>query len=214
MKSFHKSGGVAALLQAALFLITLIFIFVLLPGQGLTGPEAFNDPAVALASAAQSPLLAVFNWLDVAFAVTTVLIVLALHERLQVSAPTIVRLATTAGLMAAVILLLLGMIGFSAVSELAHLSVQNPTSAQAAYLAVNAVINSLRSANTFAYGWWVLLVSWVALPIGRLPKALSYLGLLFGVMGIATFALPVLGFLGIMVGLIWFGWLGLVLLRE
>jgi hypothetical protein len=43
---------------------------------------------------------------------------------------------------------------------------------------------------------------------------LSYLGLLFGVMGIATFALPLLGFLGIMVGLIWFGWLGLVLLRE
>ena len=215
MKNSQKAGGPAAIIQAILFLITLIFVFALLPGQGLAGPEAFNDPALALASAVQSPMLALFNWLDVAFAVTTVIIVLALHERLQTNSPTLIRFATMAGFAAAVLLLLLGMIGFSAVSELARLRAQNPTGAETAYIAVNAVINGLRPANTFAYGWWVLLVSWVALQSrGTLPKPLSYFGLLFGVIGIFTFAVPLLGFLGIMIGLIWFGWLGMVLLRE
>ena len=215
MKNSQKVGGLAAVIQSILFLITLIFVFVVLPGQGLAGPEAFNDPALALDSAVQSPMLALFNWLDVAFAVTTVIIVLALHERLQANSPTLIRFATTAGFAAGVLLLLLGMIGFSAVSELARLSVQNPAGAEIAYIAVNAVINSLRPANTFAYGWWVLLVSWVALQSGgALPKPLSYLGLLFGVMGILTFAIPLLGFLGIIVGLIWFGWLGIVLIRA
>jgi len=215
MKSFQKAGGVAALIQSALFLITLFFVFALLPGQGLAGPEAFNDPALALASAVRSPMLALFNWLDVAFAVAAVVVVLALHERLQANSPALVRLATTAGLTAAILLLLLGMIGFSAVSELARVSVQNSEGAQTAFIAVNAVINSLRPANTFAYGWWVLMISWVALQTGgTLPKPLSYLGFLFGAMGIATFAVPLLGFLGIIVGLVWFGWLGIALLKE
>jgi hypothetical protein len=214
MKSFPKAGGVAALIQAALFLITLIFVFAILPSQGLASPEAFNDPARALASAVQSPMLALFNWLDVAFAVTTVIIVLTLHERLQADAPILTRLATTAGLTAAILLLLLGMIGFSAVTELARISVQNTAGAQTAYIAVNALINSLRPANTFAYGWWVLLVSWVALQArSALPKPLSYFGIIFGLMGIITFAVPLLGFLGIIVGLLWFGWLGMTLLR-
>ena len=174
MKSFQKAGGVAALIQSALFLITLFFVFALLPGQGLAGPEAFNDPALALASAVRSPMLALFNWLDVAFAVAAVVVVLALHERLQANSPALVRLATTAGLTAAILLLLLGMIGFSAVSELARVSVQNSEGAQTAFIAVNAVINSLRPANTFAYGWWVLMISWVALQTGgTLPKPLS-----------------------------------------
>ena len=215
MKNSQKAGGLAAITQAILFLAILIFIFVVLPSVGLAGPEAFNNPELVLASAVQSPALALFHWLDVAFAITTVIIVLVVHERLQASSPTLIRFATTAGLAAAVLLLLLGMVEFSAVSELARLSVQNSADAKTAFIAVNAVINSLRSAHTFAYGWLILLVSWVALQSGgTLPKPLSYLGLLFGIMGILTFAVPLFGFLGIIVGLIWFGWLGMVLLRE
>jgi hypothetical protein len=214
MKTMQRAASTAALVQAGLFLLTLIFIFGILPGQGLAGPDAFNNPTAALASAVRSPLLVLFNGLDIAFAITTVVIVLALHERIHAASPPLVRIATVAGLSAAVLLLLLGMLGVSAVAELARVYSQNPSRAETAYVAVNAVINSLRPANTFAYGWWVLLVSWSALRNNALPKGLCYLGFLFGLMGVATFALPILGFLGIIVGFIWFAWLGAVLLRT
>jgi hypothetical protein len=61
-----------------------------------------------------------------------------------------------------------------------------------------------------------LLVSWAALRTGGLPKGLNFLGLLVGVVGILSL-LPGLtdltGLFGIS-QLIWYVWLGIVLLRS
>jgi hypothetical protein len=156
------------------------------------------------------PLL---NWLDVLFAVATTVIVLVMHERLHTGDALRVRLASISGIAAAIILLLLGMVGFVALRQLAGLYAQDQAGASAAYLSLNALMSSLQSANTFAYGWWLLLISWTDLRQHTLPRLLDYLGLLYGAMGILAFAFPILGFLGILVGIVWFAWLGIVLLR-
>ena len=66
-------------------------------------------------------------------------------------------------------------------------------------------------------GLWVLLVSWAALRAGGLPRALSYLGIVLGITGILHTAVPALDVLGAVFGLaliVWFVWLGIVLVRA
>ena len=65
-------------------------------------------------------------------------------------------------------------------------------------------------------GLWVLLVSWAALWARGLPRALNYLGMVIGVSGLLT-VVPVLEVLGAVFGLgliVWFAWLGIVMLRS
>jgi hypothetical protein len=65
-------------------------------------------------------------------------------------------------------------------------------------------------------GLWMLLVSWAAWRSKELPTALNYLGLVVGMAGILT-AVPALGELGVAFGLgsiVWFIWLGIVMLRS
>src|SRR5688572_26188391 len=155
MQAVQRLGGWAALVQAGLFLLTLVFIFGLLPNQGIADPAALADPARVLPSAAQSPVVPLLHWLDVPFAVATTVIVLVMHERLHSTGALKVRLATVSGTAAAIILLLLGMVGYVALRQLAGLYAQNQAGAAAAYLSLNALMSSLQSANTFAYGWWL-----------------------------------------------------------
>ena len=63
---------------------------------------------------------------------------------------------------------------------------------------------------------WILLVSWAALRGGTLPKALNYLGVAIGVAGLLT-VIPALEMMAFVFGLgqiVWFVWLGIVMLRS
>jgi hypothetical protein len=65
-------------------------------------------------------------------------------------------------------------------------------------------------------GLWTLLVSWAALRAGGLPKSLNFLGLLVGVVGILSLFPGLTDLTGLFgIGqLIWYVWLGIVLLRS
>ncbi|MCP5099621.1 MAG: hypothetical protein GY943_29050, partial [Chloroflexi bacterium] len=63
---------------------------------------------------------------------------------------------------------------------------------------------------------WILLVSWAALRGGVFSKALNYLGMGIGVAGILT-VVPALEVLTDVFGLtqiVWFVWLGIIMLRS
>ncbi len=214
MKDFQKVGGVGAFLQAAFFVMLFVYIFVVLPSQGLAGPTALNDPAKALPFAANSPILSLVNLIFVPLVIGIILVVLALYERLQAGSPGVVRIATAAGLVATALFLARAMIGFIAPPQLAQLYAHNPAEAGAAYLALSLVIGGLNNAAIFAVGSFQLLVSWAALRTGGLSKPLSYLGLLTGVVGILAFTIPLGGLIGAAITLVWSLWLGVVLLRA
>jgi hypothetical protein len=83
---------------------------------------------------------------------------------------------------------------------------------------IEAVANGLGNANgEILGGLWALLVSLAALRAGGLHKGLNSLGLLVGAMGIISI-IPGLteGMIGIfgLGQIIWFVWLGIVLLRN
>ena len=217
MNTSQKAAGIGALLQGIFFAIILILIFTVLPGFGFQGPNDFADPAKVLPFAASQPFVAF--WLfpgDILFAVFLILTVMGLDDRLRSNSPFLVRLATAAGLIATALILANGTIGAS-VLQLAHGYPENQDIAGTTFLTLSLVSSNgvgLVSGGIFAYGWWALLVSWVALRAGVFPKALNYVGMLFGVAGIgAIFILP-LGFVGPVVGIVWCLWLGMVLLRA
>ena len=217
MNGSQKAAGIGAILQGVFFVIVLVLILAVLPGFGLQGPNDFADPAKVLPFVASQPFVAF--WLfpgDILFAVFLILTVMGLHDRLQNNSPALMRLATAAGLVATTLILANGTIGNSVV-QLARSYPQNRDAAESAFLTLSLVSSNgvgLVSGGIFAYGWWAVLISWVALRAGTFPKALNYVGVLFGVAGIgAIFILP-LGFLGPVVGIVWCLWLGVILLRA
>jgi hypothetical protein len=216
MNNSQKAAGVGALLQGIFFVIVLVLIFAVLPRFGLQGPNDFADPAKVLPFVASQPLVAF--WLfpgDILFAVFLILTVVGLYEHLQNNSPNLIRLATAAGLIATTLILANGTLGAS-IAQLARTYPQNRDTAAAAFLILSLVSANgvgLASGGIFAYGWWAALVSWVALRAGTFPKALNYVGILFGVAGIGAILIPALGFLGPVVGIVWCIWLGVVLVR-
>jgi hypothetical protein len=94
---------------------------------------------------------------------------------------------------------------------------KDPAQAVSVWLAIESVSDGLSSTNgEILGGLWTVLVSWAALRGGGLPKALNYLGIVVGVVGLIS-AIPVLkdmtGVFG-MSQIVWFVWLGSILLRN
>jgi hypothetical protein len=88
--------------------------------------------------------------------------------------------------------------------------------AAAVWLAISPVFEVLLDRVEIVGGIWILLVTWAALLAGRLPRALNYVGVVVGMAGVLTLfpALEVLG-IGFRLGeMVWFGWLGIFVLRR
>ena len=83
-------------------------------------------------------------------------------------------------------------------------------------LATGSVLGGLVGRVEVLGGLWILLVTWGALRVGELPRALHYLGLAVSVAGIAT-AVPALAVLRIIFRLgelVWGVWLGIAMFRA
>ena len=82
-------------------------------------------------------------------------------------------------------------------------------------MAVNSVHLGLGGGNEIVGALWILLLSWAALRAGGLPRVLNYLGVVISVAGLLTLV-PALELVGVIFGLgsiVWFIWVGIVMLR-
>jgi hypothetical protein len=109
------------------------------------------------------------------------------------------------------------MVANAGIAPVVALHGKDPAQAALAWLAIESVANGLSSANgEILGGVWTLLVTWAAWHAKGLPRALNYLGLVVGVMGLVS-AVPALNDLAGLFGIsqmLWFIWLGIVLLRS
>ena len=109
-----------------------------------------------------------------------------------------------------------GMIANIGIENVVNLYNTDPAQAAPVWLAIDSVRDGIGGGNEIIGGVWILLVSWAALQTGRLSKALNYLGVVIGVAGILS-AVPALGMFTDIFGLtqiVWFIWLGIVMLRK
>lgn len=208
----QRMGGIAALIEAAVYMVGFgVFIF-LLDSSGYVGPVQ----RVAFLADNKATLYIANLLIYVVFGVFLVILAIALHERLKVSARAVVQTATALGLIWAGLVIASGMIANIGMDVVIDMSEGDPDQAAIVWAAISSVQEALGGGNEIVGGLWVLLISYAALKAKEFPKALNYLGAGIGLAGILT-AVPTLTVLMDVFGLgqiVWFAWLGIVMLRR
>ena len=115
-----------------------------------------------------------------------------------------------------VVLLCTGMIGISSHELLAANSLRNPEAAEVIYYAGTLLTESLGGGIEFIGGVWLFLLGAISWRHGLLSKTLSVFTLVKGAIGIATLfsAELVLRYLFGLSGIVWFIWMGIVMVKK
>ena len=212
ISDLQKLGGIAALIEAALYVTGFALFLTILDPSGYVG----HVQQVAFLADNQVASYIAYLLIYVVFGVVLVVLVLALHARFKNDSPAIMQTATAFGLIWAGLVIASGMIANIGNSTVVGLFSENQDQAVSLWLAIITVQEALGGGNEIVGGLWVLLLSWAALRAGKLPKVLNYLGVLVGLAGILT-VVPAFDVLMDVFGLsqiVWFAWLGIVMLRE
>jgi hypothetical protein len=209
MKNLQKMGGIAALYAGVAYIVGMVgFLFV------VGWPD---DPVqqVAVLVNNQVSLHILYVIVYQVWAVFLVVLTLALYERLKADSPAVMQTATAIGIIWATVVIASGMIFNIGMDNVVDLYGEDPAQATTVWLVIESVSDAIGGGNEILGGLWVLLISWAALQSRGLPRALNYLGIVIGAAGILS-ALPGLGDVGLIFGLVqivWFIWVGIVMLR-
>lgn len=209
----QRIGGIAALIEAATFVIGFAMAATVLSDYTTGDPGPAESVAFVLDN--QAALYAWYLIILIVFGVVLVPLVLALHERLKASSPALVQVATAFGIIWAGLVLAAGMTAIIGLDTIADLGDIDPAQAEPVWSALDSVQNGLGGGNEIVGGLWVLLISAVAQQAASLPRSLNYLGMVAGVAGLIT-VIPGLESIGAVFGLgliVWFVWVGMILLR-
>lgn len=214
MYRMQKVGGYAALIEAATFIVGFaLFLTMLAP---MTGGSLNQVETVAFITD-HAAILYIWNLIIyVLFGVFLVVLALALHERLRDGAPALMQVATVFGLIWAGLVIAAGMVANIGAAAVIEQFATDPDQAATLWLAVSTVQNGIGGGNEIVGGLWVVLVSWAALQGRTLIRFLNYFGLVIGAAGIVTLV-PALTDVGALFGLgtiVWFLWVGVVMLRT
>ena len=217
MSKSQKIGGIAALIGAATNLLGLVVYATLLAPKGL---DSKADPGqyVALLADNQAAMRLWDQIIWLAFGVCMIFLSLALYERLKAGSPVLAQAVTIFGLIYAVLVIVIGALSINDLDTVVRLHSANPAQAATVWLTLDSVETGLGAGGgeTIVTGLWFLLLSWAALQARALPRLLNYLGVVVGLAGIlyvftASAALLSVNALGL---IIWFVWLGIVMLRT
>ena len=213
MKTLQKFGGIAALYMAVAHLIGIVIFLVILDYLSITDPAQ----KVALLVEMQMVTFSTNLLMYVFFGVFLIVLSLALYERLKSGAPRMMQVATAIGIIWAGSLIASGMVANAGIAPVVALYAKDPPQAALTWQGIETVASGLGNGNgEILGGLWALLVSLAALRTGALPKGLNLLGLVVGAVGIVSL-IPALNALTGIFGLgqiIWFVWLGIVLLSS
>ena len=212
MKALQKFGGMAALYEALAYIVGMIGFLTVVNVSSVADPVQ----QVALMADNLSFLYVMHLFIYVVWGVFMVGLTLALYDRLKAGSPAIAQTATVFGLFWGCVIIIAGMIHNVGMQTVVELYGKDPTQAGTVWLTIHSVFEGLGGANEAIGGMWILLISWAALRTGALSKVLNYLGVVVGVAGIASIvpALSELIYIFALGQIVWFIWLGIVLLRS
>ncbi len=213
MKTLQKFGGFAALYMAVAYLIGIVIFLIVLDYPSIA------DPAQKVVLLVEKQI--VIFWTNllmyVFFGVFLIVLSLALYDRLKPGVPAIMQAATAIGIIWAGSLIASGMVSNAGIAPAVALYAKDPAQAALTWQGIETVASGLGNGNgEILGGLWALLVSLAALRAGGLPKGLNTLGLLVGVVGIISIFPGLTDLIGVfgLSQIIWYVWLGIVLLRS
>jgi hypothetical protein len=213
MKNLQKFGGFSALYLAIAYLIGIVLFLVVLDYPSITDPAQ----KVALLIEKQMVIFSTNLLMYVFFGIFLIVLSLALYDRLKSGAPAIMQVATAIGIIWAGSLIASGMVSNAGIAPVVALYAKDPAQAALTWEGIESVASGLGNGNgEILGGLLTLLVSLAALRTGGLPKGLNFLGLLVGAVGIITILPGLTDLVGVfgLSQIIWFVWLGIVLLRS
>ncbi|MBN1372806.1 MAG: DUF4386 family protein [Anaerolineaceae bacterium] len=213
MKNLQKLGGFAALYLAAAYLLGITLFLVVLDYLNIVDPAQ----KVALIVEKQAVIYTTNLLMYVIFGFVLVVLALALYERLKNASPALIRSAAVIGFIWAGALIASGMVSNASIAPVVEQYSKDPAQAALTWATIETVTNGLSGGSgEILGGIFTLLISLAALQMRGLPKGLNILGLVVGAIGIIS-TIPGLSDLAGVFGLtqiLWFVWVGLVLLRR
>jgi len=213
MKNLQKMGGIAALYEAAAYIVGMLGFLFVVDVSGVVDPV--QKVALMVDNLAFLYTLHLITY--VVWGVFMVVLALALYDRLKAGSPALAQTATVFALFWACVIIVGGMIHNIGMQNVVDLYGKDPAQAATVWSAIDSVFEGLGGSNEVIGGIWILLISWAALRAGELPRVLNYLGVAIGVAGIIS-VIPALAEIFIYIfalgQIVWFVWLGIVMLRS
>jgi len=212
MNNLQKMGGIAAILEAAIY-ITAFIIY----GAVLVYPPINADSVQELRFLTDNQLiLSVMNLvIYVLFGVLLAVLVLAIHKRLKEFSPVLSQIASVFGLIWVGLVIASGMIGNVGLNSVVELGAKEPEQAMLIWSSVSIVTEGLGGGNEIVGGIWVLLLSLASVKQKSFPKSVIFLGIVVGLAGILTiYPLDVFTEIFGISQIIWFILLGIFMLRN
>jgi hypothetical protein len=214
MKTLQKVGGIAALICAATYILAMGLAATLL--TPMLDSALPYEQFIAFFLPHQS---LIFVWHFSMYLVNgtfLALLTLALYQQLKTSAPALSLAAACFGLFWTGLVFASGFITIYGMETIVRLSSTDPSQAALLRLVLYTITTGIDTSDRFLGCLWVLLTSWAALRTGQLARPLNYLGMVIGVAGIFSSIAPALNALGYAFGvgvIVWWVWVGIVLLR-
>lgn len=212
MRALQRSGGIAALVEAAAYVAGFALFATRLDSsaaQGIAGKVGFLVANQQLLSAAAMLLYVITG-------VALVVLVVALHDRLAAAAPALMPIASSFGIIWAGFLLASGLIFVAGVDAVVALHATDIAAAGNLWQSVAVFQDALGGGSEIVGGLWMLLVSLAVLRSMALPRLLGWFGAGIGIAGVLSLV-PGLESLVEVFGLaqiLWFAAIGIVLLRD
>lgn len=211
MNNLYKFGGIAAILEAVIYVSAFILF-----GAIWDFPSDASVVQKFVFLRENQVVLAVANFaMYVIFGILLAVLVLSLHERLSTKSKTLSQIASIFGLIWVCLVIASGMIANIGLANVVELSVSEPEQARTVWLTVNVLVEGIGGGNEIVGGLWVLLVSIASLKATVYSNKLNYLGVFVGLAGIATvYPADVLTEVFGLSQIVWFAWLGVVMLIQ
>lgn len=205
MMDSRKRAGYAVLVQALLFVFVPINL-VLVQGSRFTTTD-FSNPEV-LMNTANWPVLLIAPLVQFALSIAFLVTAFGLYDLFNSEAPSRMRLLVATAVIASALLLVSGMNEFMRFFALDIV----PDNYQVSTLWTFDLIRfTTRNSAFFAFGCTMLLWGWATYKTNVLPKALSVVMMLAGVLGILIIPFQPLG---ILASAVWSIWLAILFLRP
>lgn len=215
MKTLQKVGGISALICAGTYILALgLLTTILTPMADSSLPF---DQFIAFFLHHQT---LIFIWHFSMYLVNgtfLALLTLALYQKLKMGAPTLALVSVCFGLLWTGLVFASGFITIYGWEAIGRMSSTNTVQAAMLRLVVDTITIGIDHSDRFLGCLWVLLTSSAALHIGQLSRPLNFLGLAIGIAGIVSSFAPALNELGYAFGMgviVWWIWLGVVMLRS
>ncbi len=215
MKTLQKVGGIAALICAATYILAMGLVATRLTpmlDESLPYDQfmAFYLPNQTL----------IFIWHFAMYLVNgafLTLLIVALTQRLKTDAPALALVAACFGLFWTGLVFASGFITLYGWETIGKLSATDPAQAALLRPVVYTISTGIDTSDRFLGCLWVLLTSWAALRTNQLARPLNYFGLIIGIAGLVSSLAPALNLLGFAFGIgviVWWIWVGIVLLQS